>query len=168
MSRSSNASSSETHDYPVDFDDYTLEVTDALSSTLDYSGELDSPPLDVDEYFVLETGRARLNGGGDDSERDADSQSSAEEEDAMDEKLGRLVENDDACRTFDMPVSVDFSFFCQRLTRSVRSRRLFLLRQNPSSSPFPPSPNFVTSSTPSPSSCWKVRSLFNHCGGHGL
>jgi hypothetical protein len=70
MSRSSSASFSETHDYPVDFDDYTLEVTDALSSTLDYSGELDSPPLDVDEYFVLEAGQARLNGGGDDSESD--------------------------------------------------------------------------------------------------
>ncbi|GEM07876.1 salivary gland secretion 1 [Rhodotorula toruloides] len=101
MSRSSTASSSDAQDYPVDFEEYTLEVTDALSSTLDYSGELDSPPLgEDDDYFVLEGGRAPYHGHPD-NESDAESQSSAEEDDAVDVPSGGVAETDDACRTFD-------------------------------------------------------------------
>ncbi|KAL7342565.1 salivary gland secretion 1 [Rhodotorula toruloides] len=105
LSRSSTSSSSDAHDYPVDFDDYTLEVTEALSSTLDYSGELDSLGLDhADDYFVLNTSQAPLDGSSD-SESDTESQSSTEEDAAVDRELGGLVEVDDACRTFDVPSS---------------------------------------------------------------
>ncbi|BGP32786.1 hypothetical protein JCM10296v2_004570 [Rhodotorula toruloides] len=105
LSRSSISSPSDARDYPVDFDDYTLEVTEALSSTLDYSGELDSPGLDdADDYFVLNAIQVPFDGGSD-SESDAASQSSAEEDAAVDSQLGGLVEVDDACRTFDVPSS---------------------------------------------------------------
>lgn len=83
-------------------------MTEALSSTLDYSGELDSLGLDdADDYFALNTSQAPLNGGSD-SESDTESQSSTEEDAAVDRDLGGLVEADDACRTFDVPVSPPF------------------------------------------------------------